>query len=131
MAVSFRQYNPEPLLDGDYTLMRDFLIQLDDHNYHFGRWDWMITHSHLDASGLPKIGLWLDGGAVVAAATYDCALGNAFLLALPAYRHLREAMFLLRNKRACRGRQMRRDDRGRRSGAAGNRRAAGLYRHAG
>jgi GNAT superfamily N-acetyltransferase len=94
MSVQFRNYHPEPLFGADYALLRDFLIRLDSYNYPFGRWDWMITHGHLDASGLPKIGFWLDGGALVAAATYDCGLGKAFLLALPGYEDLREDMFV-------------------------------------
>lgn len=92
MPALFRAYNPAPLFGADYTLLRDFLIQLGSGNYHFGRWDWMITHSYLDASGLNKIGLWTDGGEVVAAATYDCELGKAFLLALPGHENLREEM---------------------------------------
>ncbi|HPJ02703.1 MAG TPA: GNAT family N-acetyltransferase [Candidatus Limiplasma sp.] len=92
MAVIFRTYNPEPLFGEDYLALRHFLIQLDDSNYHFGRWDWMITHSHLDSSGLSKIGLWADHGEIVAAATYDCSLGGAYLPALPGYAYLWDEM---------------------------------------
>lgn len=52
----------------------------------------MITHSMLDLSGIPRIGLWLHNGIVIAAATYDCSLGSAFLLALPEYAYLYEEM---------------------------------------
>lgn len=92
MPVRFRTYKSKPLFGPDYSLVRDFLIRLDDTNYPFGRWDWMITHGWLDSRGLPKIGLWLDGGALVALATYDCGLGKAFLLALPGYEALRDEM---------------------------------------
>ena len=88
MSTQFRTYQNDVLLGGDYRRLRDFLIGLDSHNYHFGRWDWMITHSMLDPIGLPKIGLWEEGGAIVAAATYDCVLGKAYLLADPQHRHL-------------------------------------------
>lgn len=87
--VDFKTYNPEPLFGEDYHKLRAFLVKLDSHNYSFGRWDWMITHSYLDKSGLPKIGLWEDDGAVVAAATYDCGLGSAYLLADETHRDLR------------------------------------------
>ncbi|MCL2704451.1 MAG: GNAT family N-acetyltransferase [Defluviitaleaceae bacterium] len=90
----FRNYNPDPLFGDDYYALRNFLIKLDSHNYHFGRWDWMITHSYLDKNGLPQIGLWEANGEVVAAATYDCRLGIAFLLTLENYRHLKKEMLL-------------------------------------
>ena len=90
MSVAFRTYNPEPLFNEDYTRVRDFLIQLDSHNYHFGRWDWMITHGYLDSSGLPKIGMWEDDGKLVGLATYDCQLGKAYLLALTGYEKIKE-----------------------------------------
>ncbi len=94
MSAKFQTYHPAPLFGADYRRLRDFLITLDSGNYHFGRWDWMITHSYLDASGLPKIGLWEDDGTVVAAATYDCELGRAYLLALPGYEALRGEMLM-------------------------------------
>ena len=92
MPVTFRTYNPEPLFGSDYAALRGFLIKLDSHNYDYGRWDWMITHNHLDSSGLPRIGLWEEDGAVVAAATYDCSLGGAYLLMDAEHRYLGEAL---------------------------------------
>ncbi len=92
MPVTFRRYTPDPLFGEDYYKLRDFLLALNSHNYHFGRWDWMVTHSYLNKSGLPRIGLWEEDGAVIAAATYDCSLGSAYLLALPGYEHLKEEM---------------------------------------
>lgn len=94
MSSNFRTFNPEPLFGDDYEKLRDFLINLDSHNYHFGRWDWMITHSMLEKSGLARIGLWEDNGDLVAAATYDCSLGKAYLLTLNGYAYLKEEMLL-------------------------------------
>jgi len=94
MPVTFRNYNPSPLFGEDYCALRNFLIKLDSHNYHFGRWDWMITHGYLDKSGLPNIGIWEENGTIVAAATYDCALGKAYLLMSEGYRRLGEEMLL-------------------------------------
>ena len=94
MPITFRNYNPAPLFGEDYYALRNFLVKLDSHDYHFGRWDWMITHGYLNKSGLPKIGLWEDNGEVIAAATYDCSLGHAFLLMFEDYRHLGEVMLL-------------------------------------
>jgi GNAT superfamily N-acetyltransferase len=94
MSTQFKTYSPEPLFGDDYEKLRDFLIKLDSHNYHFGRWDWMITHSMLDKNGLSKIGFWEDNGVIVAAATYDCCLGKAYLLTLNGYAWLKEEMLL-------------------------------------
>ncbi|MGE5653417.1 MAG: GNAT family N-acetyltransferase [Bacillota bacterium] len=94
MSATFRYYNPEPLFGEDYHKLRDFLVRLDSHNYHFGRWDWMITHGYLDKSGLAKIGLWEENGEIAATATYDCSLGKAYLLIDRQYRHLGEEMLL-------------------------------------
>ena len=94
MSIVFRTYNPFPLFSEDYTKLRNFLILLDSHNYHYGRWDWMVTHSYLDKSGLGKIGLWEDSGELVGLATYDCSLGKAYLLTLKGYEYLKEEMLI-------------------------------------
>ncbi len=94
MTAAFRNYIPEPLFGEDYHKLRAFLIRLDDHNYHFGRWDWMITHINLDPSGLDRIGLWKEDSEIVAAATYDTILGGAYLLFDQAHRHLAEEALL-------------------------------------
>lgn len=97
MSVQFRTYKNDICFGNDYYKLRNFLIELDDCNYTFGRWDWMITHGYLDISGLPKIGLWEENGKIVAVATYDCVLGKAFPLILPQYRNLCEEVFLYAN----------------------------------
>ena len=94
MSVTFTNYNPDPLFGKDYHRLRDLLVRLDNHNYHFGRWDWMITHTMLEKDSLSKIGLWEDNGMLVAVATYDCIPGQAFLLHLPDYEYLKEDMLL-------------------------------------
>jgi hypothetical protein len=119
MSTQFKTYSPEPLFGDDYEKLRDFLIKLDSHNYHFGRWDWMITHSMLDKNGLSKIGFWEDNGVIVAAATYDCCLGKAYLLTLNGYAWLKEEML----------RKVWRAYSGWRHGTAGHRRSPWLLCH--
>lgn len=94
MNVRFKRYCSKPLFGTDYEKLRQFLIKLDDHNYPFGRWDWMITHGYLDKSGLDKIGLWEADGEIVAVATYDCSLGQVWLLALDDFKYLRGEMLV-------------------------------------
>lgn len=105
MPITFRTCNPEPRFGDDYEKLRDFLIKLDSHNYHFGRWDWMITHSKLEPDGLSKIGFWEDSGVLVAAATYDCALGKDYLLTLNGYAYLKEEMLLYAQEALAKGSQ--------------------------
>jgi len=94
MAIKFRKYNPSPLFGDDYYALRNFLLKLDNPTYLFGRWDWMISHGYLDKSGLPKIGLWEADGNLAAVATYDCRLGEAFLLTAAGHENLKEEMLL-------------------------------------
>ncbi|MCL2461582.1 MAG: GNAT family N-acetyltransferase [Defluviitaleaceae bacterium] len=81
MSVQFRtySYSKDDRFGEDYSKLRDFLIELDDCSYTFGRWDWMITHSHLQEDGLRRIGLWEENGKIAAVATYDTKLdGKCF-----------------------------------------------------
>ena len=94
MPVTFRNYIPAPTFGHDYIEIRNFLIELDSPNYHFGRWDWMITHGYLDKNGLPKIGMWEIDGKLIGLATYDCQLGNAYLLCLPGFEKMKEDMLI-------------------------------------
>jgi GNAT superfamily N-acetyltransferase len=95
MSVKFRQYKNITLYGDDYNNVRDFLIELDSHIYHFGRWDWMImslSNEWADPSGMEKIGIWEDNEKIVAITTYDTKLGSAYLLALKGYEKLKEEM---------------------------------------
>jgi len=94
MPATYRHYNPYPLFGDDYHAVRDFIIKLDNHNYHFGRWDWMITHGYLDKEVLPKICIWEESSEIVAVATCDLGFGRAYLLASKEHRDLYEEMIL-------------------------------------
>jgi GNAT superfamily N-acetyltransferase len=97
MSVNYRYYQNNTLYGEDYNGVRDFLIELDSHNYHFGRWDWMIMSLNAewaDPSGIEKIGIWEDGKKIVAITTYDTTLGSAFLLTLKGHEKLKEEMLL-------------------------------------
>jgi GNAT superfamily N-acetyltransferase len=97
MSVKFRQYQNITLYGDDYNRVRDFLIELDSHNYHFGRWDWMImslSAEWADPEGIEKIGIWEDDKKIVAITTYDTTLGSAFLLIKKGYENLKEEMLI-------------------------------------
>ena len=96
--INFRQYKNTTLYGEDYNRVRDFLIELDSHNYHFGRWDWMVMSLSAEwndpVESLEKIGIWEDDKKIVAVATFDCTLGSVYLLTLKGYERLKEEMLL-------------------------------------
>ena len=93
MSVTFRGYqHPE-----DYQRVSDFLITHHqpgnkDGNWIEPIWEYMHGHPYLDGSSLEKIGVWEDGGQIVAVVHYESRLGEAFFQFHPAYRHLRKEM---------------------------------------
>jgi len=97
MTVTCRTYSPEPFFSQDQKLVRDFLLRINhaelyDPNFTWTRWEWMTTHAALDQSMLSRIGLWEDEGHLVALATYETSLGEAFLITDPRYRDLIPSM---------------------------------------
>ena len=103
MTINFRTYNAEPRYGEDYNLLRSFLLELNDINYPFGRWDWMISHSYLNVEGLSKIGIWLDNEAIVGVATYDTMLdGKCFFPLKIGYDYLRPEMIAYAEKNLAR-----------------------------
>lgn len=93
MTTKLRNYtHPE-----DYNKISKFLIAHHqpgntDGNWLEPAWEYMHGHPYLDGSSLGKIGIWEDAGEIVAAATYESRLGEAFFEFHPSYRHLRREM---------------------------------------
>ena len=89
MPVIFRNYSPEPFFTEDYRKVREFLIRIDSEKMtsrmSWSTWEWAVTHGGRDQENLGKIGLWEDNGKLVALATYECPLGEAFLCMDEAY----------------------------------------------
>jgi len=81
----------------DYQRVSEFLIAHHrpgnaDGNWLEPEWEYMHFPPGLDGSSLGKIGIWEDGGEIVAVAHYELRPGEAFFEFHPGYRHLREAM---------------------------------------
>ena len=93
MAVTLRNYESGALFNKDYYALRDFFIKFDNHSYHFGNWDWLITHNEFDKNSLSSIGIWENNGEIVAAASYFGNSGKPFFLMHENYRYLGEEMF--------------------------------------
>ena len=93
MNITFRNYIAEPHYGKDYLLLRKFLLETEDINYPFGRWDWMISHSNLNRDGLSKIGLWFDSNEIVGVSTYDTKIdGKCFFVLRNGYEFLYQEM---------------------------------------
>jgi GNAT superfamily N-acetyltransferase len=93
MSVTLRQYTAPD----DYRRVSDFLLEHyrpgnKDGNWVEPAWEYMHSHPMLDASHLEKIGIWEDGGEIVAVAHYEGAVGEAFFQFHPEYRYLRQEM---------------------------------------
>lgn len=93
MTMTVRNFLPGPLLGGDYSAVRAFLVGLGDISFPFGRWDWTMSHSWPEDARLKDIGLWEDSGHIVGLATYDTFVdGKCFFPLKPGYEHIRRDM---------------------------------------
>ena len=94
MSITFRNNLKITDFQEDYHRIRSFLLKLDNPNYGFGRWDWMITQLWCDISGLPKIAVWEHDGNIVALAANDCRLGESFFCVFDEYSFLKKEMLV-------------------------------------
>ena len=97
MKTIFRNYSPEPFFTDDYRKVRDFLMRINLEKLYtprllWGAWEWAVTHGGRDNNNLSRIGMWEDDGKLVALATYECSLGEAFLIVDEIYTHLKDEM---------------------------------------
>ncbi len=101
MTLTFRTYRHPT----DYTRVSEFLIahhQPGDPSLRSGQvvggnwiepaWEYMHFHPAFSPAILPKIGLWEDGGQLVAVVHPEWRFGEAFFQFHPGYRHLRAEM---------------------------------------
>jgi GNAT superfamily N-acetyltransferase len=91
MTITFRHYQHAE----DYARVSAFLIRHHrpgnrDGNWLEPAWEYMHFHPGLDPDALDQIGIWEDGGEIVALAHYETDLGEGFFQFHPDYRHLRE-----------------------------------------
>ena len=89
MNITFRNYVGAANCTGDYDKVREFFVTLADNCFTYARWDWMITHTHLDHSALGRIGLWEHGDELVGITLFDTEPGEAFCYTMPGYEHLK------------------------------------------
>jgi ribosomal protein S18 acetylase RimI-like enzyme len=93
MTIKFRQYkNPDDYKRVDSFLVQHYQPDNADGNWLEPAWEYMHSHPYLDQSSLGKIGIWEEDGRMVAVATYESRLGEAFFQFHPAYKHLSHEM---------------------------------------
>lgn len=94
MTVQFRKYTNQAGISEDYFKVRAFFVKLGYKEYTYARWDWMTTHTYLEKEAIGHMGLWEDSDEVVAVATIDGCLGQAFCMTLPTYEYLKKEMLM-------------------------------------
>jgi GNAT superfamily N-acetyltransferase len=93
MAVSLRQFAG----GSDYAAVTNLLAGLYQPENRDGNWLWPIweyayTHPMFDETSTNRIALWQDAGRIVALATYELRLGEAFFSTSPDHAHLKPEM---------------------------------------
>lgn len=93
MTVTFRTYqSPE-----DYQRISAFLIANHqpgnrDGNWLEPAWEYMHAHPYFHPQNVDRIGIWEDGGVIVAVAHFETLPGEAFFQFSPGYEYLRAPM---------------------------------------
>jgi len=106
MKTTFRNYGSIPFFADDYRKVREFLIRINEKKMTefrmpWGAWEWAVTHSGRDQSNLGKIGLWEYASELVAIATYECPLGEGFLIVDEAHAYLKPEMVAYAKENLC------------------------------
>lgn len=93
MTATLRAYTPALRFTPDFLRVHDFLVRINEEstaspNFPWGRWQWMFSLPYLDTTALDRIGIWEEDGEIVALATYESELGNAWFCIDPFHRSL-------------------------------------------
>ena len=88
-----RAFTAEPGFTADFFRVRDFLRRLNADavttpGFLWARWEWAFSLPFQDRTALGRIGVWEADGTIVALATYELALGEAYLVCDPEHRDL-------------------------------------------
>jgi predicted N-acetyltransferase YhbS len=95
MAVTRRSYQgPADFAQVGEFLVRHYQPGNRDGNWFQPIWEYAYFHSYFDKSSQDRIGIWEDEGQIVAVATYESRLGEAFFNTHPKYEHLKPEMLM-------------------------------------
>ena len=92
--ITHRRYinNPENMFSGDYLLVQDFLLKLDNPAYSFGWWDHQCTRSSFMPEYFDRFGLWFEEDNLVAIACTEQNLGIGIVCTYSDKKHLYDEM---------------------------------------
>ena len=92
MKINFRNYTNEYGFNEDFSEILQFLkkygMKGENENWHWGRWEWLIGHTLLKKDMLPIIGIWECNDVMVAVATHDMRIGQAYCICSPEFKYL-------------------------------------------
>ena len=86
MTTAVRSYTTSVGFTDDFHRVRDFLVRINQgeitkSGFLWGRWEWMFSQPcYCDTSALSRIGIWEEGGKIVAVVTYESETGFAWFL---------------------------------------------------
>lgn len=97
MPVVFRPYTNISGFTPEFHRVYRFLRRINEpevtsEGFMWGRWEWMFSLQYLDVSQLSRIGTWECNEEIVALATYEQGLGNAWFCVDKAFSYLIEQM---------------------------------------
>ena len=94
MSIEIKHY-PQKRICNEFYAVIEFLkihgAKGYNKNWHWARWEWLLGHSMLDESTLPKIGLFMDGGEIVGLVTHDMR-EPVYIILNPQYTYLKPQM---------------------------------------
>ena len=93
MTATRRPFDPR----SDFTAIGEFLTGLylpgnRDGNWFSAVWEYAYTHPWFDEGSVSRIGVWEADGRIVAVATYEFGLGEAFFHVRPGFEDLKPQM---------------------------------------
>ncbi len=86
------QYPNKKGITKEYYDIRNFLINIEDYEYAYARWDWMITHSMTKEEDLSKIGMWIENDHIVGLVIFDIFPDVVYLRTMPEFNDLKKEM---------------------------------------
>ncbi|MBB6218148.1 ribosomal protein S18 acetylase RimI-like enzyme [Anaerosolibacter carboniphilus] len=95
MSIKFCNYINQHGFTDDFLKVYDFLKRINQENvttpnFLWGRWEWMFSLPYLNKSFLNRIGMWKDDEKIVALATYETDIDEAYICVDKDYHFLKE-----------------------------------------
>lgn len=95
MSIKFCNYVRQHGFTDNFFKVYDFLKRINQENvttpnFLWGRWEWMFSLPYLNKSFLDRIGIWKDDDKIVALATYETDIDEAYVCVDKDYHYLKE-----------------------------------------